>query len=116
MNEKSGKKKPRILNLLVRDMASKDWKIWVENFCLEDSAEDPERALREAIMDFLKSGTEVAKEAISYASGCFNWGDVMCSVPDKFFARHRLRKMSAYEAVAVNVEYDEILCYEECEE
>lgn len=116
MNEKSRKNQSRIMNLIVRDMASKDWKIWVENFCLEDSVEDPERALREAIKDFLKSGTEAAKEAISYASGCFNWGDVMSTVPNEFFARHGLRKMSACEAVDVNVEHDEILCNEECEE
>lgn len=116
MNEKSRKMTPRIMNLIIRDMDTKDWKIGVENFWVDEDVEDPERALREAVQNFLKSGTEAAREAISYSCGYFNWGDVMSSVPDELFARHGLRKMSGCEAVDVNVEHDEILFDEEYEE
>ena len=36
MNKKSREKKSRIMNLIIRDMASRDWKIWIENFWLEE--------------------------------------------------------------------------------
>lgn len=116
MNKKSREKKSRIMNLIIRDMASRDWKIWIENFWLEEGVENPEKALREAIQDFLKSGTEASEAALSYACDCFNWGDAMSFVPDEVFARHGLRKISDYGAVDINVEHDEILCVEECEE
>lgn len=102
-------RKPRILNLIIRDFSSLEWKLWTEPFWVDASVENPESALREAIHDFMVSGSKEAKKAINYACGCFNWGDALSSVPESFFGKYGLRRMSGHEVMDVNVEHDEIL-------
>lgn len=102
----------RIMNLIIRDLTDLEWKIWVENFWIDSMVKDPEKSLRNAVRDFLNSGTEEAKAAVEQAAGAFNWGDVLNIVPAVYFLKHGLRRVDGYETVNINVEHNEILCAE----
>lgn len=102
----------KLVNLIIRDMSTKEWKVWVEHFVTLKEIEDPEKEIRAAVQDFLNSGTEEAKQAISFACGYFNWGDAISSVPNEFFFNRGLYYSGIPESVDINVEHDEILCDE----
>ena len=99
----------RLVNLIIRDLATKDWKIWVENFVTLKDMENPEKEFRAAIQDFLDSGTEEAQQAIFYANGYFNWGDAVSSIPQEYFYRRGFYYIGGSGVVDINVEHDEIL-------
>lgn len=99
----------KLINLIIRDLSTKDWRIWVEHFVTLRDMDDPEKELRAAVQDFLNSKTEEAQKAIEYSSGCFNWGDVIGSVSDEYFYRHGLYYLGNPESIDINVEHDEIL-------
>lgn len=103
----------KLVNLIIRDLGTRDWKIWVENFVALKDMENPEAEFRAAIQDFLNSGTKEAKQAISYSGGYFNWGDAVSSVPQEYFYRRGFYYIGGREVVDINVEHDEILCDDE---
>ena len=100
----------RVLNLIIqlnRDWDEKDTS--VVSYSIRDDVVSPEDALRGAVQDFITSGTEEAKAALEYASGDFNWGDVMSSVPEKYFINRGLTPLAGYESIDVFVSHDEVL-------
>ena len=100
----------KILNLVIQDRSNiKNITEWIETFNISDEVQQPETALRNAVKEFVTSGTENAKEALDYACGGYNWGDAMSSVPDKLFMKHGLARLYS-ETVDVFVEHDEVLC------
>ena len=99
----------KVLNLIVQDRNDfKNPKEFVESYAVREDVQNPEQALRNAIKEFVCSGTEEAKTALSYACGCFNWGDALCNVPESIFIKHGLTPMKQ-NAVDVFVDHDEIL-------
>lgn len=107
----------KIFNLCIRDACERTVRMDVVPFIFDDKeVTDPEKAVRAAVSDFLNSGE--SKEAREYASGAFNWGDAMSSIPDKYFKVRGLIPVSA-KTIDVEVEHDEILIsgdYEERED
>ena len=100
----------KILNLVIVDRADlRSTKIIVESFAIRDDVTDPEWALRKSVRDFVYSGAENAKQALDYANGSYNWGDVITTVPDEVFAKNGLTRLKQ-NAVDVHVDHDEILC------
>jgi hypothetical protein len=100
----------RVLNLVIEDRSDiKVKKIWVESFRVEDAVENPENALRTAVNEFLKSGSEESKEAIAYACNCFNWGDAMSAIPEAMYEKHGLTRLNG-NSIDVFVDHDEVLC------
>jgi hypothetical protein len=67
---------------------------------------DPEQALRDAIKDFLDSGTEDSKNALEYANGHYNWGDAIVTVPPALFEKHGLKPLGQ-DTVDVRVDHNE---------
>lgn len=102
---------PKILNLAIVDNHNPENppSIFIESFQYDDGIQDPEKALRDAIREFINSDTEDAKKAKSYSCQSYNWGDAMSSVPDNFFVKHGLVRLNQ-NAVDVFVDHDEILC------
>jgi len=49
--------------------------------------------LRDAVQDYINSGTEESVKALEYACGDFNWADVMSCVPDEYFKKRGLTPM-----------------------
>ncbi len=99
--------KNKIFNLIIRDGSYTPARIWLMPFLYDNSKiKDPEKAVREAVQDFLK--TEEGKEAVEHACGYFNWGDVMASVPDEYFESHGMIPFGD-TSISVEVEHDEVL-------
>ena len=101
----------KILNLIIQDWNEPTDRAnnFAESFEIIGDVQEPEKALRAAVREFIDSGTAEAKQALEYACGCFNWGDAISSVPDSLFEKHGLRKLHC-EALDVFVDHDEILC------
>jgi hypothetical protein len=99
--------KNKIFNLIVRDSSYTPARIWLIPFLYDDSKiKNPEKVVRKAVRDFLK--TEEGKEAKEYACGCFNWGDVMASIPDEYFESYGIIPFGD-TSINVEVEHDEVL-------
>ena len=99
-----------IFNLIIQDRSDPRATVeWVESFKIREDIQQPETALRNAIKEFVNSGTEESKKALEYACGCFNWGDAISSVPDDLYIKHGLTKLNQ-ESIDVYVDHDEILC------
>jgi len=99
----------KILNLIIQDRSDpKTPHEFVESFEIREDVQNPEKALREAIQEFVNSGTDQSRAALSYACGCFNWGDVFSNVPDELFIKHGLTPLKQ-NAVDVFVDHNEIL-------
>ncbi|MDR0286822.1 MAG: hypothetical protein LBI03_03815 [Clostridiales bacterium] len=104
------KKNLRIVNIVIQDFSDpKETKSWIVSYAVEDYVEEPEKALRNAVLKFIKSGSEEAKSALDYACGCFNWDDVMSSVPDSVFIENGLMPLNE-NSFDIFVDHDEILC------
>lgn len=91
---------------LIRERASEQ-EIYVDTFHVNDSVKDPEKALRDAVKEFLNTGEGI--RSVSYTSNDFNWGDAINDVPDRIWAKHGL-KFCSVNAVNIKVDQDEILC------
>ena len=81
---------------------------FVVSFEVRDDIQQPEQALRETVQEFVNSGTDEAKQAISHANGLFNWGDAMTFIPDNLFMKHGLTKINK-ESVSVFLNLNELL-------
>ena len=99
----------RICNLVIQDSDPYRREIWVVSYRMERQVVDPEAAIRAAVKDFINSGTEEAKDALEYAAGGFNWGDVMSSIPEEYFMKYGLTPLQQRETVDIRVEHDEVL-------
>lgn len=97
---------------LVRERACEN-EMWIDTFLADDSVEDPEQALREAVKEFLS--TEEGKQAISYTCHDFNWGDAVSFVPEEIWAKYGL-KFQTFKSVDIKVNQDEVLCEAQKEE
>lgn len=104
----------KFVNLIINDRGNEAASM-VVTYKIEDGISDPEQALRDAIKDFVTSGTEEAKSALREACGCFNWGDAIIRVPDNYFIKHGLAPFQQ-DAEDVFVDHDEILCDDEPDE
>ena len=51
---------------------------------------NPEESLRNAIRDFIESGSDEAEKALEHSCGNFNWGDAICRVPELYYRKHGL--------------------------
>lgn len=102
---------PKILNLVIEDRSDpRNTTIMVEPFLIKEGiGSNPEKALRDAVREFVASDSEESKKALSYASGYYNWGDAMSSIPEALFEKHGLIRFHQ-NAVDVVVNHDEILC------
>ena len=78
-------------------------------FIINEDVASPEAALRSAVQDFINSKTEQSEQALSYACGDFNWGDVFTSIPNEYFNKHGLTPLTDSEIFTVAVNHDEIL-------
>ena len=102
-------KSNKILNLAIQDESDPDESTkFVVSFEIRDDIQQPEQALRDAVQEFINSGTDEAKQAISNTNGLFNWGDAMTAVPDSLFIKHGLTKINA-ESISVFVNLNELL-------
>ena len=101
----------KILNVIIQDWSdfSNNKNQWVESFEIREDVQNPETALRNAVKEFVNSGTEESEKALDYACGGYNWGDVCISVPDEIFVKHGLTRICK-DTVNVFVDHDEILC------
>ena len=97
-----------LLNLIIEHNEGLKRDTWVVSFKVNKTVDDPEKALRNAVHDFVHSDTEAAKEALEYANGYFNWGDVMISVPSEYYEKHGLTPLEG-ESIEVVVEHGEVL-------
>ena len=100
---------PKILNLIVR--LQRDWdefETWVVPYHIRKDVASPEEALRGAVQDFVNSGTEESRQALEYACGDFNWGDVASNVPDEYFITRGLTPIKN-ELIEIVVDHDETL-------
>jgi len=108
--------KLRIINLVIQDFSNpRETKSWIVSYSVDNSVEKPEEALRNAVRQFMTFGSEESKSALNYACGCFNWGDVMSSVPDSVFIKNGLKPLNE-NSIDIFVDHDEILCDQEQEE
>ena len=99
----------KILNLIIQERSdSNDPRTFVESYEIRDDVQNPEKAFRDAIQAFVNSDTDESKSALSYACGCFNWGDALSSVPDSAFTKHGLTPLKQ-NTIDVFVDHDEIL-------
>lgn len=100
----------KILNLVIEDHSDpRKTAITVESFLIREGVQDPEKALRAAVKEYVSSGTEESKHALEYACGYFNWGDAISSIPSSLFKKHGLT-MFNQDAADVFVDHDEVLC------
>lgn len=101
----------KIFNLVIQDRSdSKERPIeFVESFEVREDVQDPEKALREAIKEFVLSDTDEAKAAISHTCGYFNWADAISAVPESLFIKHGLTLLKQV-SIDVFVDHNEILC------
>ena len=100
--------KNKVFNLVVRDSSYTPARIWIMPFLYDDAKiKDPEKTVRKAVQDFLKS--DEGKEANENACGYFNWGDVMCYMPDEYFESRGLIPFGD-TSISAEVEHDEVLC------
>lgn len=99
----------RVFNLIIKENTPFTPRVWVMSFRMERLVSDPEAAARAAVKEFISSGTVDAKEALDYAAGDFNWGDVMARMPDGYFVKYGLTPISRKETVDVCVDHDEVL-------
>lgn len=109
IDEEAREKTDRIFNLVIEDNSSLKPRVWVMSFQMERLVSDPEAAARAAVKEFITSGTVDAKEALDYAAGSLNWGDVMARMPENYFVKYGLTPISRKETVAVCVDHDEVL-------
>lgn len=91
---------------LVRERKCED-QTWIDTFEVEDFVENPERAIRDAVKEFLD--TDEGKKALSYTCHDFNWGDAVVYVPEEIWKKHGLR-FRTVKSVDVVVDQDEVLC------
>lgn len=99
----------RIFNFVIKDNDPYRQQVWILSYRLERRVVDPEAAIRAAVKDFINSGSEKSKQALEYAAGGFNWGDVMSSVPDEYFVKYGLTPLNKQETIDVCVDHDEVL-------
>ena len=100
----------KVLNLIIQ--LNRDWdeqETSVVSYSIREDVDSTEEALRGAVQDFIDSGTEESIQSLEYANGDFNWGDVMSSVPEKYFINRGLTPLTDYESVDVFVRHDEML-------
>lgn len=78
--------------------------VYVDVFAAAGCVADPERALRSAVEEYLRSpeGRQAAEET----GWEFNWGDALMYVPVEVFLRHGILPLDVAE---VEVHQDEIL-------
>jgi len=100
----------KILNLVIQ--LNRDWdeqEVTVVPYLMRDDIILPEESLRGAVQDYINSGTEESIQALSYACGDFNWGDVMSSVPNEYFINRGLTPLDNHETIEILVNHDEVL-------
>ena len=103
-----------LFNLVIQDRNSDildESKVWVMSFQYSDEIKSPEDAIRAAVQDYINSNTDESKSMLDYAAGCFNWGDVMSSVPDKYYIDKGLTPLNTKASIEVIVDHDEVLDY-----
>ena len=94
----------KLLNL-VRERESENWST-TDLFLVEDSIDNEEEALRNAIEDYLK--TREGKKSIKKSSFKFNWEDAVTDVPNKFLNKYGIYRLID-ETKTITVNQDEIL-------
>ncbi len=107
---KSENKITKTLNLVIVDRVEPlKTEAYVHSFSLQGDIKQPEKALRNAVKEFITSGTEECRAALNFANGYYNWGDAMSTVPDSIFEKHGLVRLNQ-DAVDIIVNHDEVLC------
>lgn len=81
---------------------------FVVTFYMRDGLYEPEKSLRDAIKDFLSSGTKEAQKALKEANGYFNWGNALGSVPDELWEKYGLSRRTSI-SMSSFVDYNEML-------
>lgn len=81
---------------------------FVVTFYIKDGLYEPEKALRDAVNEFLSSGTEEALKALKEANCYYNWGDALGSVPDEIWEKHGLTRRTSI-SMSSFVDYNESL-------
>lgn len=66
---------------------------FVAAFYVRDDIQLHEEPLRNAVREFVKSGSEESEKALKESRGRFDWGDAMRFVPDSLFEKHGLRRV-----------------------
>ena len=94
----------RVLNL-VRERSSENWSR-IDTFIVEDYVTNPEKALRNAVKDFMQS--EDGRKAVEYACGDFNWGDAITYITNDFLGIYGLT-ICEQDIETVLVDQDELL-------
>ncbi len=100
---------PRVMNLVMTDLSDpKNAEVFVESFDVRSDVADPEKALRDAVNEFVQSGSAASTQALAFANGYYNWGDAMSSIPVSLFSKHGLTRLYR-ETVDVHVDHNELL-------
>lgn len=105
---------------LTRERRSKRWS-QTDYFIVQENVENVEKAMREAVKDYLK--TESGKKMIEYSCGDYNWGDAVMSVDEESWNKHGIELKYDHkeysiigETIEIIVNQDEVLCDEIDEE
>jgi hypothetical protein len=85
----------------------RDWEdaTWVDLFDVRNDVQDPERALRSAIAEYL--ATTDGKLSIEHSCDDFNWGDAVLDVTPEIWHKHGLKPR--YNDCVIRVDQDEVL-------
>ena len=77
--------------------------------CWGRAAKNPEKAMRRAVREYLKTPQGKAYAAWILGAGSFNWGDAINEVPADIWERHGLRLLPSLYSTTITVEHDERL-------
>lgn len=110
---------PKLITL-TRERQSERWRA-TDHFIAQDHVDNPEKALRKAIDDYLF--TPDGKDMINYSCGDFNWGDAVMSVSEECLNKHGIELKyddKTYtisgDTIEITVNQDEVLIRTEHED
>lgn len=83
---------------------------YTDTFLIEDHIEDPEKALRAAVKNYLN--TKDGKDAVIHSIGDFNWGNVITSIDDASLNKQGIYRTTNTDAIFIEVNQDEVLFHE----
>jgi hypothetical protein len=102
---------------LTRQRNNGSWK-QTDYFIVEDFVVEPEKAMRDAIKEYLL--TDSGKKMIRYSCDDYNWGDAVNSVDNEIWEKHGIKikydnqeYTISGEIIDITVNQDEILIPEE---